>query len=393
MINNILRKRVIQTLIYISVITFGAGLVFYSKETAAAATEGIRLCLDILIPYLFPFFVVSSMAVRCGLASYIGRAFRRPMRALFNVPGSTAPALALGLVSGYPVGAKTAISLYQQGLCTKTEAERLLSFCNNSGPAFILGTVGGAIFNNTAAGILLYVCHVAASLSVGVLFRFYKWKKTGDSKAEHFSATSIPLGKAFTQSITSAGSSLSSICCFVIFFSVGVRLLYLFGIIPRTAAIIGGIISPFGLDAAYAERLLSGFFEVTTGISGLVNLSTSSGASLAAAAFMLGWAGLSVHCQVLNFIGESGLSTIPYLVGKALHGVFAAIFTYFGANLLPFDAQVSKTLGGQVKTISAMDSVQSFTSAFLTVLILWLVLLIISALIHKYKSRREQNVR
>ncbi|MEG1778158.1 MAG: sporulation protein, partial [Angelakisella sp.] len=113
------------------------------------------------------------MAVQTGLAEYIGRFFEAPMRLLFGVPGACAPAFILGIIGGYPVGAKTALTLYQNRLCSKTEAERLLAFCNNCGPAFILGTVGSAVFGDMRVGILLYASHILASIAVGIIFRFY----------------------------------------------------------------------------------------------------------------------------------------------------------------------------------------------------------------------------
>ena len=63
------------------------------------------------------------------------------MRLLFNVPGEGAFALILGTISGYPVGAKIISIFKEQKLCTDVECERLLSFTNNSGPLFIVGTV------------------------------------------------------------------------------------------------------------------------------------------------------------------------------------------------------------------------------------------------------------
>ena len=63
------------------------------------------------------------------------------MRPLFNVPGEGAFAFLMGLISGYPVGAKIVTDLKDNNLCTTEEAERMLCFTNNSGPLFIIGTV------------------------------------------------------------------------------------------------------------------------------------------------------------------------------------------------------------------------------------------------------------
>ena len=125
-------------------------LMLWPQEAMEAAREGLQLCYNVIIPSLFPFFVLSALVVDLGLAGYVGRALEGLMRPLFHVPGACASAFVLGFVGGYPVGARTALSLYQKGMCTKTEAERLLSFCNNSGPAFILGWWGQA--SSPAAG-------------------------------------------------------------------------------------------------------------------------------------------------------------------------------------------------------------------------------------------------
>ena len=98
------------------------------------------------------------------------------MRPLFNVPGCGAFAVALGITSGYPVGAKISNELYESGECTKTEAERLLAFTNTSGPLFIISAVGNGMFGNQQIGILLLITHFLASLVIGILFRKYNCK-------------------------------------------------------------------------------------------------------------------------------------------------------------------------------------------------------------------------
>ena len=89
----------------------------------------------------------------------------------------------MGLISGYPVGAKVAANLRDKDICSKEECERLLSFTNNSGPLFIIGTVGITMFGSTEIGILLFITHLLASLTVGILFRF--WKKGKSSRGKN----------------------------------------------------------------------------------------------------------------------------------------------------------------------------------------------------------------
>ena len=147
-----------------------AALVLFPKESIAAASNGLSLCLNVIIPSLFPFFVLSTLIVQLGIARHFGRVLEPVMRTLFNVSGACSAAFVMGFIGGYPVGAKTVIALYENGSCSKAEAERLLSFCNNSGPAFILGVVGAGVFSSSAVGLLLYLTHTLASVCVGLIF-------------------------------------------------------------------------------------------------------------------------------------------------------------------------------------------------------------------------------
>ena len=163
------KERVRDLLLGLALLCATLALMLYPQPSMEAAKSGLALCYNVIIPSLFPFFVLSSLVVELGLAGYLGRLLEGLMRPLFHVSGACASAFALGFIGGYPVGAKTAISLYENGMCTKTEAERLLAFCNNSGPAFILGVVGAGVFASSRVGVLLYLAHAAASICIGIL--------------------------------------------------------------------------------------------------------------------------------------------------------------------------------------------------------------------------------
>lgn len=302
------------------------------------------------------------------------------MRPVFNVGGACASAFALGFIGGYPVGAKTAINLYEKGMCTKTEAERLLAFCNNSGPAFILGVVGAGVFASSRVGVLLYLAHAAASACVGVLFRFYK---TGSDRPEgrqrprpQFQAQRF--SAAFTGSVRNAFLSTLNICAFVVFFSVVIKLLFLSGVLPGLARLMGAALAPLGLTPRWAERLLTGAIELSSGVSTLAGEGALAG-RLSMAAFMLGWAGVSVHCQVLSFIGGSGLSVGTYLVGKLLHGGLSALFVAGLTRLIPLEAPVSAYLAEQVDGIAALDFHTALTISTVCAWVVFLFFLLVAA--------------
>lgn len=315
-----------------------AALLLWPMEASGAVRDGLALCGSVLIPALFPFFVLSSLVVELGLCRYPGLVLEKLMRPLFRVNGACAGALILGLVGGYPVGARTAVSLYESGQCSKTEAQRLLAFCNNAGPAFIFGVVGFGIFASGRAALLLYLCHITASLLVGFLFRFYRPKDLPRSSGSVGAIRTVSFPKAFTGSVTGALSSMLNLCAFVLVFCVISRCLSRSGVIAALSGVLAGLFSPLGLTQPEAAQLLMGLLELSSGVTALTG--GTSGGALPMAAFMLGWAGLCVHAQVMSLLSDSGLSMGTYLAGKLLHGVFAALLTGWAAPCLHLSGAV-----------------------------------------------------
>jgi hypothetical protein len=93
--------------------------------------------------------------------------------------------------------------------------------------------------------------------------------------------------------------------------------------------IVSGIFSPifnlFGIPINYCESILSGIIELTNGISKIC-VNTSS-LNIIICAFLLGFGGISVLLQVLSITSKSNISIKPYILGKILHGLFAAFYT------------------------------------------------------------------
>ncbi len=385
------RQHYRDALLGLGVLLAALALVVWPDQATQAMRDGLKLCGNVIVPSLFPFFVLSCLVVELGLSRYLGRLMEPVMAPLFRINGSCAVALALGVVGGYPVGARTAIQLYERGQCSRTEAERLLAFCNNSGPAFILGVVGAGVFGSGAAGLLLYLAHLLSSLLVGLLFRFYKGADGASRPREsgpRFQAVRVPA--AFTHAVTSALQSVLNICAFVLFFTVFLRILGRAGVLAGLARAVSRLFSPLGMDQFWAERLLTGLLEVSSGVSSLSGGTLSGRMSMAA--FMLGWAGLSVHCQVLAFLGDSGLSMRTYVAGKLLHGGLACLLTALLCRLLPFRGPAALYLAEQTEAIAGIDFHQALTISAAAAWVTWLLFLTLAALAVKKAVEKRGGV-
>ena len=284
---------------------FAAALLVSPAEASDAARQGLSLCLQTVLPSLFPFFVLSSLLISSGGIDRLSRALEPLMRPLFHLGGAGAGALALGLAGGYPVGARTAAELYRSGALSKAEAERLLAFCNNAGPGFILGVCGGAVLREARAGAYLCLVHAASALLTGALLRPRKIERAAPRPRRR----TEPKPLAFPAAVRDAFGAAWSVCGFVVIFAVILRFVTL--LLPGRA-------------------LLAGFVELT---NGALALSPDRGGFVLCAVF-LGWGGLSVHAQTLSVLDGTGLSARWYFLGKALQAALSLPLAVAAARLL-----------------------------------------------------------
>ena len=121
----------------------------------AASLEGLRVWWEIVFPALLPFFILCDVLMGLGVVHYIGALLEPLMRPLFGVPGVGAFAFAMGLASGYPIGARITARLRREGMCSRVEAERLVSFTNTADPLFMVGAVAVGMFRMPSLGATL----------------------------------------------------------------------------------------------------------------------------------------------------------------------------------------------------------------------------------------------
>ena len=60
-------------------------LVLWPEQAMEAMRDGIKLCGNVILPSLFPFFVLSSLVVELGMSRYLGRLLEPVMAPLFYV--------------------------------------------------------------------------------------------------------------------------------------------------------------------------------------------------------------------------------------------------------------------------------------------------------------------
>ena len=346
-------------------------LVIFSKSNLTAAKNGLTLWATCVVPSLFPFFVITNLLSHTKVVNFTGKLLDRFMRPLFNVPGIGGFAFVMGLISGYPVGAKVVSDFRQEGLVTKDEGERMLAFTNNSGPLFIISSVGISLFGDTTTGLLLLCTHVLACITVGIMLGKFSKKSDEAFRAKiiisqrnntHFIENSLHnkttnrnnsvsnfsalksqnvtfknLGEILGNSINNSISTILMIGGFVVIFSVIISILNQTHALDFLSKFFNPILAFLGFDLNFAKPLLSGILELTNGvnlISGVHIKAISQNVILCA--FLLGFGGFSVLLQVFSIVAKTDLSMKKYFIGKFMQGIFAAIYTFLALKFIPF---------------------------------------------------------
>lgn len=309
-----------------AVLAAACALLVFPAQASLGAKNGLNYSMNILIPSLYPFMVLSVFVVKSGLSEKIGRFLEKPTRALFRLPGSAAASALMGLIGGYPAGARSVAALYESGAVTAAQAERMLYFCVNSGPSFVITAVGVGFLKNPTAGAILFAAQTASFLLMGMLTGLVFGRNEKSARRNGPAAKSAGTAQALVDSASDAAYSTMMMCCFVILFAVLMSLVRMFVTAPVPAAAV------------------SALTEVTGGCSDLSKLR----APLWVFSLALGWGGVCVHFQVLACAGKLQIGKARFELCRLLQGIIAAAVCWGITALFPESAEVFSNVTGPV---------------------------------------------
>lgn len=280
----------------------------------ASMKQGLALCAGTVIPSLFPFMVLSELILSGNLLQSILKKLTRPLQKLFRLSSTGCCALLLGLLCGFPIGARCAVSAYDKGQLSREETEHVMLFSNVPSSAFLINAVGISLFQSRSLGILLWGITLLSALLTGWLFARRKQKKEdphNQSWEDPLSPQKSPGGAAlFTSAISSATRSILLVCAYVVFFSA-------------LSGALNSILQVFHLPPLL-QALTFVLLELSGGVSQAAHLFDPP-LAIPLCAFAAGWSGLSVHCQVLSVCEGKGFSFGNYFLAKLLQGFLCAM--------------------------------------------------------------------
>ena len=314
-----------------------------------ASLRGVAVWWEVLFPALFPFFVLSELLLGFGIVHFMGTLLDPFMRPLFRLPGVGGFIVSMGFVSGYPVGARLTSRLMDQKLVTRDEGERLVAMTTTSDPIFLIGAVCIGFFGNPLAAPVLAAAHYSGALLIGIASRFGKRggetaeisaaDKGGPKRSRWRAALAAmhrarledgrPFGILLQQSLQSSLTLMMIVGGLVVFFSAALDLLVNGGLLTPLRQLTGLLLPWFGLSPQLSEAYMHGAFEVTLGAkASAADAAIPLVDRVAVAAFVLSWAGLSVHAQVAGLMSNSGWRYLPFARTRFIHGLLAMLLVY-----------------------------------------------------------------
>ncbi|MBQ7976515.1 MAG: hypothetical protein IJ300_12590, partial [Clostridia bacterium] len=286
---------------------------------------GLAICVNTIIPSLFPFMTLSAFIVKSGILSHSRNLFS-VSNVIFRQPDITLPCIIMSMVGGFPVGIKMTNELYENGQLTTEQAQRLCLFCINPGPAFVITAVGVNMLNSHKAGVLIYASLCISSLICGVITSFIGEKCIKKEDRNHKTTGVSSLSASVSDSI----QSIFSICGWIILFSGFTRC----------------------LSAVFTYEkfnIILSVLEVTKGCSLICG-----NYPLYIITFIIGFGGACVHCQVMGFIKNMNMKYSYFFISRVLNGFLSGIICYILLLFFPVETDV----------FADCDSIRGFSFSF-----------------------------
>ena len=296
------RRKHTVTVIFASVVM--ALLILDTATAVSGAAEGIALCIQVIIPSLFPFFIVTTYlnAALLGL--------RIPgfgvLTRLLKIPSGGDSLLLMGLIGGYPVGAQLIADNYANKRLNRWSSQILLGYCSNAGPAFIFG-VTSTLFSSRWIPFTLWGIHIFSALITGLLL-----PRPDQAEMKRPETGSVTLVVAMKKSITIC----ASVCGWVIVFKI---------ITAYIKCWLGTLLS------GTAFVILSGLLELSNGCILLSGVSNEALRFILCAIF-LSFGGICVLLQTASVTEPLGLGL--YIPGKIIQTAVSFLSASLAAYML-----------------------------------------------------------
>lgn len=304
-----------KTLATVLLVLFAVLMIVNPKYYLDATRRGLSLYATTVLPSLFPFYFCAMLLTKIGAAKTLSLMFEKPMKKLYHTPKESAYIMILSMLSGYPVGASCIKELYLASGISKEDARAISSFASTSGPIFILGTLGAAIFQNAAVGAIVLASHYLAAFFNGFIFR--NKKDNGDSIVSVQAQTT---DNVLGESVSKSTLAMLTLGGYIVLAGILVDTLSLLGVDKALTRMLGDNAQPI-------VAIIFGAVEMTRGT---IECSKCDYLPLgiALASLIVSFGGLSVILQSHALLSPCGIKLSQIVLRKLTQSVISFVITF-----------------------------------------------------------------
>ncbi len=291
---------------------------------ARGVSNGLSLCAGVLVPSLFPFMALTQFICLSRVSAVISRPLRPLTERVLNLPAQTGSIVLMSCVGGYPAAAVMLGNMVRRGALERKTAGRMLCFCVNAGPSFLIGALGAGMLGSARAGAILYGAQLLSALLIGIALSFTEKRAAGARLEE---PPSEPYSRAFVRAVSEAAQAVISMCAFVLIFSAALEFLKGSGLVWAAGKAIGRLLS---VEQERLGAFFTGLVEVTAGSAAM-----AKSCGLPAMAFVASFGGISVMFQISGQLAGSGIPLKGFAASRVLHGALSAALCALLLRLFP----------------------------------------------------------
>ncbi len=321
----------IKSIIYIFIFfAISAILLIFPNTYIYSIKNSISIFFEGILPSLFPFMILSEIAISSNIFDNFSRILQKPISKLFRVSKYSSIAIISGFICGFPSGSKAVDSLYEQGKISKKDANILISFINNCNPAFIISTIGIIVFKSIYIGLILAISHYLSSILIGIIYsRYYNLHNNiiHEKMSNLNTNTKIScnneenvikiLKKAIKNSLVTLGIIFGYIAIFNLSFDILKSIIYRF------------------MENDILIEFLSPIFEITRGSYDIYKININFKYVITIESFMLGFSGLCILFQVASSLDTLNIRITKLIKFSIIHGIISAVITYIILSFTP----------------------------------------------------------
>ena len=265
--------------------------------------------------------IFTKLLTATGYVEFVSNYFSKITQKFYNVPGFL-PYLFMSILSGYPLGAKITADLYEEQLISREEAHRICSFTSNSGPMFIVGTVGVGMFLSATVGYILLASHILSSLINGFLYRNYAPKPI-ELNVKLPVKKQINYNNIVNKTMENSIMSVLLIGGYITIFFVITEVFASFQLFyPLTQ-----LLSIFGVEKQLTNGTIFGLFEITKGCLTIASANTNLAIKTIISSFIISFGGLSTTFQSFAFLNKIKISKPFFFLQKTTHALISTFIS------------------------------------------------------------------